>query len=142
MSLSKKERDRKASAENLRSAQPRLICRAETKDGRLFEMTPYISEVECGWDEVIREGYDPDHSPLGCPVYWRVVKRGDEHLYCSTFLAMRDAVIKAWGTKALTYCDPVTGMAFARIETLLDRRGSPQRSSRSHFAVVNDENHK
>jgi hypothetical protein len=120
MPLLKEERDRKASAENLRSAQPRLICRVDTEEeGRRCKLTPFISEVERGWDEIISEGYDPDHSPLGCPVYWRIVKRGDEQFYCSTFLAMRAQVIKGWGTKALAYCDPVTGTAFARIDTLL-----------------------
>jgi hypothetical protein len=127
MLLSKEERDQKASAEYLRSAQPRLICRVESEDdwrvdseGRQrLKLTPYISEVERGWDEIISEGYDPYHNPLGCPVYWRVVKRGDKQFYCSTFLAMRDQVIKCWGTTALAYCDPITGMAFARIDTLL-----------------------
>ena len=66
--------DQKASAEYLRSAQPRLICRVDIEEGRedrRSKLTPYISEVERGWDEIISEGYDPDHSPLGCPVYWR-----------------------------------------------------------------------
>ena len=27
-------------------------------------------------EAIISEGYDPDHSPLGCPVYWRIVNRG------------------------------------------------------------------
>jgi hypothetical protein len=115
----------KASAEYLRSAQARLICRVESEgggpvdeEGRL-EMARYVRKVERGPDEVIDEGYDPDNSPLGCPVYWRVVNRGNEQLYCSTFLVKRDLIIKAWGTKALAYCDPVTGMAVAQIETLL-----------------------
>jgi hypothetical protein len=115
----------KASAEYLRSAQARLICRVESEgggpvdeEGRL-EMARYVRKVERGPDEVIDEGYDPDNSPLGCPVYWRIVNRGNEQLYCSTFLAKRDLIINAWGTKALAYCDPVTGMAVAQIETLL-----------------------
>jgi hypothetical protein len=120
MLLSKEERDPKASAEYLRSAQPRLICRVDTEEeGRRCKLTPFISEAECGWDEIISEGYDPDQSPLGCPVYWRIVKRGDEQFYSSTFLAMRAQVIKGWGTKALAYCDPVTGTALARFDTLL-----------------------
>jgi hypothetical protein len=115
----------KASAEYLRSVQARLICRVESEgggpvdeEGRL-ELARYVRKVERGPDEVIDEGYDPDNSPLGCPVYWRVVNRGNEQLYCSTFLVKRDLIIKAWGTKALAYCDPVTGMAVAQIETLL-----------------------
>jgi hypothetical protein len=118
--------DQKASAEYLRSAQPRLICRVDPEGryvdpegSRLFKLTPYISEVDLRWDEVIREGYDPDQSPLGCPVYWRIVNRADEQFYCSTFRAKRDQIIKAWGTRGLAYCDPVTGMAAVRIETYL-----------------------
>jgi hypothetical protein len=109
----------KASAEYLRSAQPRLLCRIDPAGNLGVKLTPYISEVNIGWKEVIDEGYDPHHSPLGCPVYWRVVNRGDEQFYCSTFLATRAQVIKGWGTKGLTYCDPITEMAVARIETNL-----------------------
>jgi hypothetical protein len=109
------------SAEYLRSAQPRLICRVDIEEGRRCKLTPYISEVERGWDEIIREGYDPDHSPLGCPVYWRVINRGEEQFYCSTFAATRDQITKGWGTSGLAYCDPVTGMAIARFETYLAR---------------------
>jgi hypothetical protein len=108
------------SAEYLQSAQPRLfmICR-EFDVGRI-KLTPYISKVERGWGEVISEGYDPDHSPLGCPVYWRIVKQGDEQVYCSTFSATRDQIMKGWGTKGLVYCDPVTGRAVVRLETAMD----------------------
>ena len=80
-------------AEYLRSAQARLICRVEgegggpvDEDGRV-KLTTYVRKVEHGPDEVISEGYDPDNSPLGCPVYWRIISRGDDRLYCSTFLA-------------------------------------------------------
>lgn len=129
--------DQKASVECLRSAKPHLICRVESDEGRLVEpeggqrlkLTPYVSEVETGWDEVIIEGYDPDGSPLGCPVYWRVVNRGDQQLYCSTFLAKRHQIIRVWGTTALSYCDPFTGMVVVRIETLL--AGSATSSEKS-----------
>jgi hypothetical protein len=117
--------DHKASAGYLRSVPARLICRVESEgggpvdeEGRL-ERARYVRKVERGPGEVNDEGYDPDNSPLGCPVYWRVVNRGNEQLYCSTFLAKRDQIIKAWGKKALAYCDPVTGMAVAQIEPLL-----------------------
>jgi hypothetical protein len=93
--------------------------RPGTSNRAALELARYVRKVERGPDEVIDEGYDPDNSPLGCPVYWRVVNRANEQLYCSTFLANRDLIIKAWGTKALAYCDPVTGMAVAQIETLL-----------------------
>jgi len=104
------------SAEFLRSVRPRLICLVETEGDRRFNMTPYIRQGEYDPEEVISEGYDPDHSPLGTPAYWRIVKRGDEQLYCSTFLATSDKVKRTWGTAGLTYCDPATGMAFARID--------------------------
>lgn len=108
-----------SSAEYLRSAQPRLVCRIDPKADLGVKLTPYISELERIWEEVMDEGYDPDHSPLGCPVYWRIVKQGDEQFYCSAFLATRAQVIKGWGRKGLAYCNPVTGMAVARIETNL-----------------------
>jgi hypothetical protein len=119
----------KVSAEYLRSAKTRLILRVESEDGwrvdsegrQRLKLTPFISEVERGWDEVIREGFDPNNSPLGCPVYWRVVNRGGEQFYCSTFAVTRDRITKAWGTSGLAYCDPVTGMAVARIETYLGK---------------------
>jgi hypothetical protein len=108
----------KVSAE-LRSVRPRLICLVEPEGGLRFNVTPYISQGEYDREEVVSEGYDPDHSPLGCPVYWRIVNRGDEQFYCSTFLATRDQVERAWGTVGLTYCDSATGNALARIETKL-----------------------
>jgi hypothetical protein len=119
--------DQKTSAEYLRSAQPRLICRVDPEGGEgglRCKLTPYISEIERGSEGVIREGYDPDHSPLGSPVYWRIVNRGDEQLHCSTFQATRDQVIKCWGIPGIAHCDPVTGMAFARIETIIRPGGS------------------
>jgi hypothetical protein len=112
----------KASIEHLRSAQTRLISRVDPdpNGGDLrCKVRPYISDVELGWDEVLDEGYDAHHSSLGCPVYWRVIKRGDEQLYCSTFLATHAQIIKGWGTQGLSHCNPVTGMAVARIETNL-----------------------
>ena len=98
---------------------PTLICRAyivEDLKGGL--MTSYIRETEPS-HEVIDEGYDPDHSPLGRPVYWRIVERNDGRLYLSTFLMPRANVIKIWGMEGLAHCDPVTGMAAVRIETVL-----------------------
>lgn len=51
------------------------------------------------------------------------MKRDDELLYLSTFLLNRDQIIKAWGNDGLAHCDPITGSAPGRIETVL-KRGS------------------
>jgi hypothetical protein len=103
-----------ASQKNLQSAQPYLICRVDfLEDGRTADVMPYVSH------EVVDEGYDADSSPLGRPVYWRIVKRDDRKSYLSTFLMSRAEVIKSWGTKGLAHCDPLTGMAAVRIETSL-----------------------
>jgi hypothetical protein len=108
------------SEEFLRPARPRLIYRVDEESDSQFMLTPYIDQGEYHDDEkTVSEGYDPDHSPLGCPVYWRIVNRGNEQFYCSTFLATCDQVKRGWGTAGLTYCDPLTGKAFARIETKL-----------------------
>jgi hypothetical protein len=103
----------------LRSVRPRLICRVEPQGDRRYQVTPYINQNEDASVEITSEGYDPTHSLLGCPVYWRIVKRGAEQFYLSTFLATRDQVTRAWGPAGLIYCDPVTGIALARIETKL-----------------------
>jgi hypothetical protein len=102
--------------EYLRSAKPRLICRTEI-NGANVKITPFISEADNGSDEILAEGYDSKHSPLGCPVYWRIVKRGNKQFYCSTFQVPPHHIVKAWGDRGLAYCDPVTGMAVARIES-------------------------
>jgi hypothetical protein len=101
----------------LRSAKPHLILHIQ-EDHRGFECRRElrIDASEGDWDEVISEGYDPIHGPLA-PVYWRVVDRGAERFYLSTFRAKREWVINVWGPRGLAYCDPVTGMAFARMET-------------------------
>jgi hypothetical protein len=117
--------NQKAFAEYLRFAKPRLICRVEV-EGNHCKLTPFISQLDRDWDEIIDEGYDPDNSPLGCPVYWRIVKRGGEQLYCSTFRVTRREVFQGWGESGLAYCDPVTGTAAARLETfgsLITRKG-------------------
>jgi hypothetical protein len=105
---------------NLRSAKPRLLCVSRWhEDQRAAELNPYISKVDLGWDEVLREGFDPDGSPLG-PVYWRVVRRAEAQFYLSTFETALPNVLKSWGPAGVAYCDPITGRAFARIETRLD----------------------
>ena len=66
--------------------------------------------VEGPCDEVTSEGFDPEHSPLG-PVYWRIINRGDERFYRSTFLVTRGQIINAWGTKGPAYRNPMSGIA-------------------------------
>ena len=120
-----------ATAEFLQSVRPHLICcvKFNTSKGS-GELAYFITEKERGWDDIVSEGYDPYHSPLGCPVYWRVVTRGDELFYFSTFLLPRDDVIKGWGPRALVYCDPVTATAAVRIETYCRRQSSQRRGSK------------
>ena len=80
---------------------------------------PYICDSDIGWDELLDEGYDPDHSPLG-PVYCRIIRRGNQKFYCSTCWVALHQILSGWGMKGLTHCDPKTKMAIAMIETLLD----------------------
>ena len=102
----------------LRAAHPHLIVRAKNTGDLRCENTPYIREVDPGWNEVIDEGYDANGSPLG-PVYWRVIRRAKEKLYCSSFLATPEQIIRCWGPKGLAYCNPTTGVAVALVETVL-----------------------
>jgi hypothetical protein len=109
----------------LRVARPRLIARIEPSGGEPAKvgcglvLTFFISEIDLGWEAVESEGYDATHSPLGCPVYWRIVTRAGERLYLTTFLAAPALVIKAWGKEGLSYRNLDTGMTAARLETLL-----------------------
>ena len=108
-----------ALAEHLRGARPFLIFRVEPQTDHSLKSAPFIVEVDNADVEVIDEGYDPYRSPLGRPVYWRIVERRDGHFYYSTFQVPREYVLKVWGTRGLSFCDPVTGSAVARIEMRL-----------------------
>ena len=103
--------------ERLKAAHPHLVVRVENVEHLRYE-TPSIREVDPGWNELIDEGYDPHGSPLG-PVYWRVVERAKEKLYCSSFLATLEQIIGCWGPRGLAYCNPTTGVAVARVGTVL-----------------------
>lgn len=103
----------------LRLATPRLIVRCEPKGANHFELTTHIKQTDEGWDDLDSEGYAADDSPLGCPVYWRAVRRKKEWLYLSTFPATPDCIIRLWGQNGLTYCDPALGFAAGRLETVL-----------------------
>jgi len=100
--------------EQLRSAHPNLIIHLTSQDDLMVNFTPYICDVDPGWDEIISEGYEHDHRP----VYWRIVRREEETFACETFLMTRDEVAGAWGAKGLAYCDPETGVAAVRAEHL------------------------
>jgi hypothetical protein len=104
--------------ERLKAAHLHLIVRVKNTGDLQYENTPSIREVDPKWDILIDEGYDPNGSPLG-PVYWRVIRRASEKLYCSSFLATAEQIIRCWGPKGLAYCNPATGVAVAGVETVL-----------------------
>ena len=108
--------------EKLKSARPRLIghCDLDVEYERQAKLTFYIREGEPSGDQILDEGFDPEYSSLGVPVYWRVVVRGDERLYCSTFQATRERIIKGWGQIGLEHADPGTGTAVVCLETVID----------------------
>ena len=105
--------------ERLRLAEPLLVTRVVHRGGLAYYLSTFLREKYVGWDELLDEGYDPIHSPLGCPVYWRIVVRGPERLYLSTFVLEREKILECWGPGALRHVDLFTGTGFARIETLL-----------------------
>ena len=107
------------SADALRAARPRLIGRVTTDGVRTFCIEPRIDEDDSSFDEVFDEGFDPDGSPLARPVYWRIVRRGNQKFYLSTAMATRDEATRVWGEKALSHCDPVAGIAVIQFETML-----------------------
>ena len=108
--------------EKLKSARPRLIghCDLDVEYERQAKLTFYIREGEPSGDQILDEGFDPEYSSLGVPVYWRVIVRGDERLYCSTFQATRERIIKGWGQIGLEHADPGTGTAVVCLETVID----------------------
>jgi len=106
------------SEEYLRSAYPRLIVEYEVSGGKL-RMAPYIYIIdEDERDEVLDEGYDPHDRALGCPVYWRIVRRDGKQFELSVFPA-RDLIRRVWGKKGIPGCDPTTDITVAQIETPL-----------------------
>jgi hypothetical protein len=107
----------------LKEARPRLIVCVEQRADNTFQNVPCIREDEPPVTEVIDEGFDPINSPLGCPVYWRIVDRTDGRFYYSTFEYTREQVLRVWGEAGLHYCDPDTSMAIARVETYMGELG-------------------
>jgi hypothetical protein len=112
------------SEEFLRSAKPRLITQLKLGKDKRLEFKASIGQTDC--DEVWSEGYDPDHSPLRRPVYWRHVRRGDAQFNWSTYAVTRDEVLRGWGKEGLAYCDPITGLAIVRMEQELRPDQSPE----------------
>jgi hypothetical protein len=127
--------------EKLKSARPRLIahCDLDAEDERQATVTSYIRESELSGDQILDEGFDPEYSPLGVPVYWRVIVRGDERLYCSTFQATRERIIKGWGQIGLEHADPGNGTAVVCLETVIDPATPVRGTSKS--AVDEDLRH-
>src|SRR5436190_781003 len=110
------------SADDLRSARPQLIARAKSDGLMRWQIDPRISQEDPSHDKIFYEGFDPNGSPLGRPVYWRVIKRGDQGFYLSTVMLNRDEVVQVWGDQALCHCDPLTGVAVVQIETALSKK--------------------
>jgi hypothetical protein len=101
----------------LRSAKPRLLANIEGDDPLKMSCSAYISNVDLGWDEVLEEGFDA-YGRLGA-TYFRIVMRDGKKFYLSTFMVSRDLVLSRWGEAGLAYCDPITGLAAARIDQQL-----------------------
>ena len=99
----------------------RLIVRVEREGESCMSVTPMLRPARTERFEILDEGVDPFHSPLGRPVHWRVECRGDEHIYCSTFQATRDEVARTFGDEGLGLLDPGQNEATVTIETILTR---------------------
>jgi len=85
----------------LKAARPLLVTRVTldewTPEGVVYQLDPGILDHPLEWDELDSEGYDPTgRTPLG-PVYYRVIRIGDEWFYLSTAQVPRAAVLKGFG---------------------------------------------
>jgi hypothetical protein len=86
----------------LQAATPLLVTRVtlgeRTPEGGLeCELEPGILDHPLEWDELDREGYDPSSRTGLGPVYYRVIRIGDEWFYLSTAQVPCAAVLKGWG---------------------------------------------
>jgi hypothetical protein len=61
----------------LREARPRLIACVEQLADNTLQTAPCIRDDEPLVTEVINEGFNPTNSPIGYPVYWRIIDRAD-----------------------------------------------------------------
>jgi hypothetical protein len=100
----------------LKDVKCHLIVRADHLDEKTVSLSTFIRDADPDGDEVIDEGFDPHSILLARPVYWRLVKRGAEQIYVSTFDATRQEISKRWGQDGLAYCNPVTGRAAVTLE--------------------------
>jgi hypothetical protein len=86
----------------LQAARPLLVTRVHSRRadaGRRHGvfLEPGILDHPLEWDELYREGYDPcGRTGLG-PVYYRIIRIGDEWFYLSTAQVPRAAVLKGQG---------------------------------------------
>ena len=86
----------------LKAARPLLVTRVTPGElapegGQLFQLDPWHLDHPLEWDELDREGYDPiGRTGLG-PVYYRVIRIGEEWFYLSTAQVPRAAVLKGYG---------------------------------------------
>ena len=86
----------------LKAARPLLVTRVTPGDwtpegGRVYQLEPGILDHPLEWNELDREGYDPSgRTGLG-PVYYRVIRIGEEWFYLSTAQVPRAAVLKGYG---------------------------------------------
>jgi hypothetical protein len=87
----------------LQAARPLLVTRVTpgewAPDGdRHYQLEPGILDHPLEWDELDDEGYDPaGRTGLG-PVYYRVVRIGDEWFYLSTVqVGPHASILKGWG---------------------------------------------
>ena len=90
----------------LKAARPLLVTRVTldewTPEGVVYQLDPGILDHPLEWDELDSEGYDPTgRTPLG-PVYYRVIRIGDEWFYLSTAQVPRAAVLKGQGKACST----------------------------------------
>jgi hypothetical protein len=86
----------------LKAARPLLVTRVTPGElmpdgGQLMQVEPGILDHPLEWDELDREGYDPTGGTGLGPVYYRVIRIGDEWFYLSTAQVPRAAVLKGFG---------------------------------------------
>lgn len=82
--------------------------------------------------EVLDEGLDETHSPLGVPVHWQIVRRGSQLIYRSMFNAPVEWVERAYGADARQIIRPGQRDVAVTIETEIP----PENSSADPFRGI------